>query len=178
MTLLLSSMWLNFRPFRSIWRNFTSHRALRYIVSHIQRNPPNFSIRPIGLLFCFILALFYTYIDTLVGYSSLLLLLNPRWETRPDIVFLLFLCLCPLQMLHEATFLLRQNVTLPMRLFSIIKPVLFQGRDSFTKKVASDANSQTEALDWPCSDFFVESCICSFKDLKLYAKKLAQVLTF
>ena len=41
MTLLLSCMQRNFRPFPSIWRNFTSHRASQYsVISHIQRNPP------------------------------------------------------------------------------------------------------------------------------------------
>ena len=30
MTLMHSSVWRNFRPFPSIWQNFTSHRALHY----------------------------------------------------------------------------------------------------------------------------------------------------
>ena len=38
MTLLLSSMWLNYWLFLSIWRNFTSF-AINSVISHIQRNP-------------------------------------------------------------------------------------------------------------------------------------------
>ena len=42
MTLML--MWLNFRPFPSIWLNFTLHKALHYFVnSHIQRNLLHFN---------------------------------------------------------------------------------------------------------------------------------------
>ena len=42
MTLMFSSIWLNFRPFPFIWLNFSSHRALQYsVISHIQRNPTN-----------------------------------------------------------------------------------------------------------------------------------------
>ena len=39
MTLLLSFMWRTFRPFPSIWRNFTSHGLWNRVIRQIQRNP-------------------------------------------------------------------------------------------------------------------------------------------
>ena len=45
MTLLLSSMWRTFRPFSSIWLNFTSHRALYYASSVTCRDIRQNSVR-------------------------------------------------------------------------------------------------------------------------------------